>query len=53
MRLLTGKKPLKDRMPKGQKVETQAKSTIHGFKTGPQSTTAVNGTTNLLERYTK
>ncbi len=54
MRLLTGKKPLKDRMPKEKMV---AKSAVHGFKVDsslkPQSTTAMNGTTNLLEMYSK
>lgn len=54
MRLLTGKKPLKDRMPKEKSV---ARSAVHGFKVDamqkPQSTTAMNGTTNLLEMYSK
>ncbi|MCD7878476.1 MAG: hypothetical protein LUG16_00915, partial [Candidatus Gastranaerophilales bacterium] len=40
MRLLTGKKPLKDRMPKDKTVEVQ-------------KNTANTGSTNLLERYTK
>ena len=53
MRLLTGKKPLKDRMPKEKPI---MKSAVHGFVTTPQkpqSTTAMNGTTNLLEMYAK
>ena len=53
MRLLTGKKPLKDRMPKEKPI---MKSAVQGFVTTPQkpqSTTAMNGTTNLLEMYAK
>ena len=47
MRLLTGKKPLKDRMPKEQKNVTLAKYAVN-------STTAkTSNTTNLLEMYAK
>ena len=47
MRLLTGKKPLKDRMPKDKQLMNEVAKTV------VQSTTAKNpSTTNLLEMYT-
>ena len=49
MRLLTGKKPLKDRMPKDKSVAELTTKAIQK----PTSTTAMNGTTNLLEMYAK
>ncbi len=49
MRLLTGKKPLKDRMPKDKAKSEYMASSIQK----PTSTTAMNGTTNILEMYTK
>ena len=46
MRLLTGKKPLKDRMPKNKQIEnTQINK--------PTVTVTNSNTTNLLERYSK
>ena len=50
MRLLTGKKPLKDRMPKDKQIDTQVAKQI------VQSTTAkveTPNTTNLLEMLSK
>ena len=49
MRLLTGKKPLKDRMPKDKAVAELTTKAIQK----PTSTTAMNGTTNLIEMYAK
>lgn len=51
MRLLTGKKPLKDRLPKEKKVETP--TTVNVSK--PQTNLLANKkeTTNLLDKYSK
>ena len=55
MRLLTGKKPLKDRMPKDKQVaETKQPETKALYaKEAIQSTTARTQTTNLLEMLSK
>ncbi len=50
MRLLTGKKPLKDRMPKDKMAQSEFMARAIQK---PTSTTAMNGTTNLLEMYAK
>ena len=49
MRLLTGKKPLKDRMPKDKAIAELTTKAVQK----PTSTTAMNNTTNLLEMYSK
>ena len=50
MRLLTGKKPLKDRMPKDKQVETQTTKQVVQSTTAKAETT---NTTNLLEMLSK
>lgn len=46
MRLLTGKKPLKDRMPKDKSVETKPQTVVNTNKNNET-------TTNLLKKYAK
>lgn len=51
MRLLTGKKPLKDRMPKDKSIEVQSTTARTDVK--PVSSTSASTSTNLLERLSK